>query len=889
MNVSETCKYVLVSLVLGTFAAMPAHGQDGRPRPEPATPATPATPGAEPVVELGQPVDADAGVVPGPPAEIAAGAAGDRAPIVLANGRRPDRGDRVVLAFDDVSVKDTIPFIVETTGKVVMPVNITTLKAKKITLINDEPIDRMTALDLLVEAFRLNDVGVIEHDNRIIIALLSEMPRFPTPVIGPDEDIFDRIDRGTIVTKIFAVRETDAESLAEQLRDPLPDHPTNKVDMNSNQIIAPAHTGLSHRPPRPTQHPARPPAPVHPHPLPLAYADANEIAQNILDLFEDTGTARTGTATQRTSQASRQRRATQRGARTPQRATGAGTTGPGPTAELRITVNVQQNAVTVSGEPEVINDIAGLIAEEWDLPRPETTKQVYHLRYTDPLKLRDLLAELLGGGGAGGAGGAVRRGRGAGAAGGQRADVSQAIGGIYQIEAYPDSNSLVVLCKTVESFTFLDSLIEDLDQPVFPGGLIVIELKHADAEEVADQINAIFARAGARVDLQRRTTGLAGVDIGDGEGGGGPAREGTDGGTITFPWQQGRQDENETPASPLIGKVRVVPIHRQNAVMILAAPEYREAVHDIIVNQLDKPGRQVLISAIIAEIELTDDLAFGLRLSSSPIPSGGTIDNRVGAGFGFTGMASNFFGSVFNTTTLDANMSINVVLQALAEKTKVRILQEPMVFTADNQEASFFEGKDVPIVVNTQDTLQGGFNETIEYRAVGIGLNVRPRITSSGDVDMEINLEISNLDPVESALGPVFDRRETTTQVIVKDGQTIVISGILRDEETRITRKFPLLGDLPLIGGLFTSIDKQQTRTELIAFITPYIVDNPDENDDNFNKEARQRLLEISKPLDDQVVTPIDPDKVKSRLLMERYKKYTERASRPPRPGRGGE
>ena len=431
--------------------------------------------------------------------------------------------------------------------------------------------------------------------------------------------------------------------------------------------------------------------------------------------------------------------------------------------------------------------------------------------------------------------------------------------------------------------------LPSIPKPVFPGGLIVIELKHADAEEVADQINAIFARAGARVDLQRRTTGLAGVDIGDGEGGGGPAREGTDGGTITFPWQQGRQDENETPASPLIGKVRVVPIHRQNAVMILAAPEYREAVHDIIVNQLDKPGRQVLISAIIAEIELTDDLAFGLRLSSSPIPSGGTIDNRVGAGFGFTGMASNFFGSVFNTTTLDANMSINVVLQALAEKTKVRILQEPMVFTADNQEASFFEGKDVPIVVNTQDTLQGGFNETIEYRAVGIGLNVRPRITSSGDVDMEINLEISNLDPVESALGPVFDRRETTTQVIVKDGQTIVISGILRDEETRITRKFPLLGDLPLIGGLFTSIDKQQTRTELIAFITPYIVDNPDENDDNFNKEARQRLLEISKPLDDQVVTPIDPDKVKSRLLMERYKKYTERASRPPRPGRGGE
>ena len=80
-------------------------------------------------------------------------------PVVLtADGRRPDRGDKVILAFDDVSIQETIPFIVETTGKVVMPVNITTLKAKKITLINDAPVDRMMALDLLIEAFRLNDI-----------------------------------------------------------------------------------------------------------------------------------------------------------------------------------------------------------------------------------------------------------------------------------------------------------------------------------------------------------------------------------------------------------------------------------------------------------------------------------------------------------------------------------------------------------------------------------------------------------------------------------------------------------------------------------------------------------------------------------------------------------
>ena len=874
MNTFGNFLRMMALVVVFGFAAATVVAQDGRPTPDPAMPATPQDEMADAV----EPIAADV-----PDAEAVA-------PIVLtADGRRPDRGDKVVLAFDDVAIQDTIPFIVETTGKVVMPVNLAQLKAKKITLINDEPVERMLALDLLIEAFRLNDIGVIEHHDRIIIGMLSEIQRDNPGVIGPDVDIMQRTDRGTIVTKIFAVESTDATQLAEQLRDPLPDHASLAVDANSNQIIVMGDIGLCQRLGTLIRELDRNYVTVRTTTYRLAHADANEIAQNILDLFEDTGTSGGAAAPQRVTRTAQQRRTNQRRA-TPQRAgTIPGTGSPGPTADLRITVNVQQNAVTVSGEPSVVEEIGVLIATEWDLPRPQTTKKVYHLRYTDPLKMRDMLAELLGGGG-GGTGAAARRSRGGTAGGaGQRADVSQSIGGIYQIQAYPDSNSLVVLCKTEESFMFLDSLIMDLDQPVFPGVPIVVELKHADAEEVADQINAIFAPAGARVDLQRRDTGLQGIDIGSptDTGSTGPAREGDDGGTITFPWQQGRQGENETPESPLIGKVRVVPIHRQNAVMILAAPEYREAVHDIIVNQLDKPGRQVLVAAIIAEVELTDDLVLGLRVSNSDtIFRGTSVDNRVGVSLGFEGLINNVFGGLFDTSALTATSSINVVLQALAQKTKVRILQEPVVFTSDNQEASFFEGQDVPVLVTSQLTPQGTVNESTEYQAVGIGLNVRPRITAYGDVDMEINLEISNINIAASAVSvsPVFDRRETTTQVIVKDGQTIVISGILRDQESKVKRKVPLLGDIPLIGALFTSIDNQQTRTELIAFVTPFIVDNPDENDTNFNEDARSRLLELSKPLDEQIVESVDPEKVKSRLLLERYKHFFKRDERGQRP-----
>jgi type II secretory pathway component GspD/PulD (secretin) len=868
----------MLLIVAFGLAAATVVAQDGRPTAEPATPATPqgeAADAVEPLADQGPDVEAIVPIVLNP------------------DGRRPDRGDKVVLAFDDVPIQDTIPFIVETTGKVVMPVNLAQLKAKKITLINDAPIDRMMALDLLIEAFRLNDIGVIEHPDRIIIGMLSEIQRDNPTVVGPNEDIMARTDRGTIITKIFAVTSTDAGELAEQLRDPLPDHASLAVDTNSNQIIVLGDVGLCQRLGTLIKELDRNYMTVKTTTYRLAHADANEIAQNILDLFEDTGTTGGAATPQRTNRSAQQRRGVSQRRATPQRTAGTTSGGnPGPTAELRITVNVQQNAVTVSGEPDVVEEIGALIATEWDLPRPQTTKKVYHLKYTDPLKMRNMLAELLGGG-SGGAGGAARTSRRGTAGGaGQRADVSASIGGIYQIQAYPDSNSLVVLCKTEESFMFLDSLIMDLDQPVFPGVPIVVELKHAEAEEVADQINAIFAPAGARVDLRRRDTGLQGIDIGSptDTGGSGPAREGDEGGTITFPWQQGRQSEDETPESPLIGKVRVVPIHRQNAVMILAAPEYREAVRDIIVYQLDKPGRQVLIAAIIAEVELTDDLALGLRVSNSDtIFRGTSVDNRVGVSLGFEGLINNIFGGLFDTSTLTATSSINLVLQALAQKTKVRILQEPVIFTADNQEASFFEGQDVPVLVSSQLTPQGTVNESTEYQAVGIGLNVRPRITSYGDVDMEINLEISNINVAASvvAVSPVFDRRETTTQVIVKDGQTIVISGILRDQESKVKRKVPLLGDIPLIGALFTSIDNQQTRTELIAFVTPFIVDSPDENDTNFNEVARERLLELSKPLDEQGVGSDDlEEKVKSRLLLERYKHFFERDESGQRPER---
>jgi general secretion pathway protein D len=383
----------------------------------------------------------------------------------------------------------------------------------------------------------------------------------------------------------------------------------------------------------------------------------------------------------------------------------------------------------------------------------------------------------------------------------------------------------------------------------------------------------------------RSDRGLTGIDIssaGDGGesgiGAGGGAGEGGAGGGVQagqamqFPWQQARPDEDIVPESALIGRVRVVPVKRQNAVMVLAAPEYRDAVRGMIL-ALDKPGRQVMIAAIIAEIELGDDLSLGVRVSNSGAILGeGSPDFRLGGNVEATGSSTDLF-DIFDTSTLDVGVNLNIVLQALAQKSKVRVLQEPRVFTADNQEAAFFQGQDVPILTTTQTTDTGTVNESVDYEAVGVGLNVRPRITSTGDIDMEVNLVISNINRAAGIAlnSPTFDRRETTTKIIVRNGQTIAISGILRDEESRIQRKVPLLGDIPVLGWAFKSEDNTMTRTELIAFITPVVVDNPSDNDNNFQEGARERLENLSKPLDEQERTDLDPNKVRQRLLHHQF------------------
>lgn len=808
----------------------------------------------------------------------AAPAASDRPiPEPARNGAMPARpevgDDLVTIAWDEVGVKETFPWIARMTGKVVMPLNITTLGTRKFTLLTDAPVPRSKALDLLFQAFRLNSVGVIEREDVVIIGLLDEIKQLSAyPMIDADQRVQGRDDKGSFVLKLFQLERVQAEDVLDLITaTELPSHVTVTADPNSNQLLVHGDIGFCQHVEKMVDELDD----VHLKPrtetFRLRYADATNVSENILDLFESSGTTSGGAA--RTGGSNRNARGGTRGAAAPQSPAQGSVVGPD--IELRVTVSTQQNSVTVTGDPLIVANIANLIDAEWDLPRSPGTSRIFQLEYTDPIKVADKINSLLGQSSGTAAGGRTARG---GAAGGGGGDASQILSGIYQIEAFPDSGQILVFSKTEESLDFLTKLISDIDQPTPIGLPFVIELKHANAFELAEQLNALLAEAGAGATITAPETGLTGETLGELSEGGGGTDQNAQTGQLNFPWQRGgRQRDDQSPESPLVGKVRIVPISRQNALAILCPRPQQEAIKELI-DYFDRPGRQVLLQVVLAEVELTQDLNLGIRWSSSDsIASAANPDNLIGTGIDLNGSKDDWWSQLFDTSIIDANMSLNVVLQALDQRSNLRIIQQPMIFTADNQEAFFFDGQEIPFITTTTINSQGNPTDSFDYRNVGLIINARPRITKNFDIDVELRVELSAVVPgVQLFGGAVLDRRTTSTHVVVKDGQTIVLSGLLRESESKITRGVPFLEDIPILGELFKSRENQDITSELIAFITPRVVDNPDQNDVNFQEGFRNRLDEMLLPVDEQLRrVQENPD-----VILDRFRHTEEAAER---------
>jgi general secretion pathway protein D len=317
------------------------------------------------------------------------------------------------------------------------------------------------------------------------------------------------------------------------------------------------------------------------------------------------------------------------------------------------------------------------------------------------------------------------------------------------------------------------------------------------------------------------------------------------------------------PISNVIGRIRFVPEPHTKSILTLAPPEFMDEIENMI-SELDVPGKQVMMEAIIVEIEHSKVTSLGVELSTNPAAFGSIGENAIlalsnltnlnvsGTTGGTISSASGVAATGGSGTLIGVGTDIYGLIDFLVKTTNAKILNQQSLWTKDNEEAKFFKGSEVAFL-GSESITQQTTSQNIDFEKVGMELRARPSITPENKVDMVVNVEISSLtaDLVNSQ--PVRSNMETRTNMIIQDNQTLLLGGILFQKDSAVISKLPLLGDMPLIGGLFRHNKLQQTNSELLVFITPHVIDEKAENIPEATKEKieqpKEKLEDVKQQL----------------------------------------
>jgi type IV pilus secretin PilQ/predicted competence protein len=265
--------------------------------------------------------------------------------------------------------------------------------------------------------------------------------------------------------------------------------------------------------------------------------------------------------------------------------------------------------------------------------------------------------------------------------------------------------------------------------------------------------------------------------------------------------------------------------------------DYKPVLEKIktLLEEIDTPPYQVLIEAKLVDISSTDLQNIGVTYSADYTAPGGFFqkddetyegtDEVKGTG-NFSGTSSTLTGGQFKLDTfLMKHWNATATIDALVQDRKANILASPSIATLNGKEARIVIGEKVPYKEKTQTTT--GTTETTKFIDVGVTLRVTPRISPDGNITMNVHPEVSSVSALLDA-GPRITTREADVEIRVKDGQTIVIGGLIKNENNRNRSKVPVLGYVPLVGYLFGSLDSNVVQSELAVFITPHIIKEAD-------------------------------------------------------------
>lgn len=504
--------------------------------------------------------------------------------------------------------------------------------------------------------------------------------------------------------------------------------------------------------------------------------------------------------------------------------------------------------VTVIAVPEKLDDIERQITEEWDTPL-DTDKQQYRilsLQNSDAVKMSNLLTKMFSEESTQGRnpwwwyfeGGSDAKKK-----------IVGSLYGLLTFEPVPDTKKIIVISKIPEAYDIVENLVRELDRQEMAEVPRVITLNYADAEALCDQLNAILNEPGTPATVQRYQRGLSDVSytsMDTGSTGQSSNRDSdqAQAGAITPWWDRARQRSDEQPASNLIGKVRFIPVHRSKAILVLAPPEYIDEITSLV-EQLDKPGKQVMIKAIVVEVNHSNVTSLGVQLASNPAAFGPLEENAIQV------VNALSYAEEFGSVSMTANLNANVLVDLLIKRANAKILNQPTLWTKDNEEATFFKGQQVAFIVSDQSdsTNTNNIRRSFEYRNVGLTLQVRPNITPEKAVDITIKVIISQVEPDLINDQIATNELETTTHMIVDDSQTILLGGILFQNDSVIKRRLPIIGQIPVADWIFSHTDSQLVNNELLIFITPYVYDET--TTDKAREQLDEPMLKMESILDE--------------------------------------
>ncbi len=411
-------------------------------------------------------------------------------------------------------------------------------------------------------------------------------------------------------------------------------------------------------------------------------------------------------------------------------------------------------------------------------------------------------------------------------------------GGI-SVVAEGRSNSLIVRAPNAARMQAVRNTIAKLDRPssgIGPsGGLWVVHLKNADAVKLATVLRAAFAGGGSS------------------GSGSGTASTPAQSATINQPGGAQPGGASAQATSPVTasgqpttgGFIQADPATNS---LIITAPEPLYKQVRAMIDQLDSRRAQVYIESLIVEVSDTKDAQFGFQWQGLLGKSGDKTGLIGGTNFGTTGNLISIDTAAgtgnIASASLNAGLNVGVIRQfagayglaAIANLLQTQgnsnIVSTPNLITLDNEEAKIVVGENVPFITGSFTNTGGGATsspfQTIERKDVGITLRIRPQIGESGTVRMTIFQEQSSVKTTTAAgtsnAGPSTSKRSIESQVVVDDGQIIVLGGLIEDGYVDTQSKVPLLGDIPWLGALFRSETRTKKRTNLMVFLRPVVM-----------------------------------------------------------------